>query len=189
MNTFHKTIRSSVILIALLFSFFSCKLHSLIPDSEFIQYDNLIARINGTYTINQEVKDSLSRFRNEFLISDIVRDKDRKLLKDKYIESLTLSYDGKEEITFSLFDGNESLNFTYKCEAKDNYIEIYFTKRRIWALPLFLNYEYDRLRLGLDENTNLIVHKWHTILATLTLIGLDSFGHNDYSHTLTRLSP
>lgn len=150
--------------------------------------------INGIYAINQGVNNSLDSYykyplKNNFYISDIVRNKDKKLLKDKNIENLTILYDGKETIAFSLFDGKENLNFTYKCKAKDNYLEIYFTKRRIWALPLFMNYEYDRLRLGLDENSDLIVHKWHTTLATLTIMPFDSFGGKDYSHKLIRLDP
>ncbi|MDH8702158.1 hypothetical protein M2138_001518 [Dysgonomonadaceae bacterium PH5-43] len=172
------------------FSFSSCKLHSLTSDSEFTQHNSPLKDINGTYTINQDANDSIyyGRMRKMFIVSDLVKQKDKELLKDKSFEQLTILYDGKEKISFSLFDGKENLQFTYKCKPKENYLEVYFTKRRIWALPLFMNYEYDRLRLGINEESNLIFHKWHTILATLTIMPFDYFGGSDYSHTLLRVN-
>lgn len=194
MKTSRKIIRFSILLVVILFLLPSCKLRSLISDSEFVQTNNSMNKINGTYLIEQDTNnDSISSYhgyrQNSFSFFDIVKGKDKELLMDKNIENLTISYDGKETIVFSLFDGKENLNFTYKCMFKGNYLEIYFTKKRIWALPLFMNYEYDRLRLGLDENSDLIVHKWHTILATLTIMPFDFFGGKDYSHTLVRLYP
>lgn len=93
----------------------------------------------------------------------------------------------KNKVTFSLFDGNEKCDFTYKCQKKDDFLEIYFSKTRIWALPLFMSYQYDRIRLGMDEDSNLIIHKWDTSLTTLTIMPFDYFGHKDYSHKLYRL--
>jgi len=192
MKLFRTIFQFGMLLVGILFLFSSCKLHSLVPDSEFVQYDNSLKNISGTYSINQEVNDSLDLYykymRKVFSIADMVQNKDKELLKDKTIENLTILYDGKKTIIFSLFDGKENLNFTYKCKPKESYLEIYFTKKRIWALPLFMNYEYDRLRLGLDEKSNLIIHKWHTVLATLTIMPFDYFGRKDYSQTLTRLS-
>jgi len=170
----------------------SCKLHSLISENEFI-VNNKLSDINGTYAVNQNLNDSLviiNRYwNNEFYILDMLKDKHKQLLKDKHIDNLTISYDGNKKITFSFGDGDDSQNFTYNCTPQGNYLEIYFTKRRIWALPLFMTYQYDRLRLGLDENSNLIVHKWYTNLATLTIMPFDSFGDKDYSYTLPKLSP
>lgn len=50
-----------------------------------------------------------------------------------------------------------------------------------------MSYQYDRLRLGLDEDLNLIIHKWDTSLGTLTIMPFDYFGHKDYNHKLSRL--
>lgn len=178
---------SLFIIIGILFA--SCKLQSLVSDSQFSQQSNLLENINGTYILNQEVNDSIyyGHVRNVFFISDLIDRKEKELLKDKSFERLTILYNGKEKVIFNLFDGKKNLEFIYKCKPKDNYLEIYFTKKRIWALPLFMNYEYDRLRLGLDEEQNLIIHKWHTILATLTIMPFDFFGGSDYSHTLLRV--
>lgn len=179
---------SLFLIIGILFS--SCKLQSLISDTEFAQYNNPLENINGTYFVKKEVNDSLyyGHVRDIFFVSDLVNNKDKEQLIGKSFEQLSILYDGKEKITFSLFDGKENLQFTYKCKSKENYLEVYFTKKRIWALPLFMNYEYDRLRLGLDEKQNLIIHKWHTILATLTIMPFDFFGGSDYSHTLQRVN-
>lgn len=187
----YRIIGLSVVLVMTLFLFSSCKLHSMISDNEFVKQNNVSNEINGTYTINQNFNDGLGSYsihvNTDFYISDMIHYKDQEMLKDRKIESLTISYDGKNRITFSLFDGNENFNFIYKCKSKGNYLEIYFTKTRIWALPLFLNYQYDRLRLGLDKNSNLIVHKWRIHLATLTIMPFDVWGNKDYSHVLIRL--
>lgn len=190
MKAFYNSLRFYILLAIGVLLFSSCKLRSLISDNEFTNYGNPLENINGSYTINPEVNDSSLYYihlREFFLVSDLVKKEDKKLLEDKSFEQLTILYDGKKKVTFSLFDGKENLQFTYKCKPKEDYLEIYFTKRRIWALPLFLNYEYDRLRLGLDKEQNLIIHKWHTILATLTIMPFDVWGCSDYSHTLHRI--
>lgn len=187
-------IRICIISIFFISLFSSCKLKSLIPDSEFAQQENLLENINGVYALDQHEDDSLEtdymRYqRRNFHISDIVKKKDRSLLNDKHFEKLEILYDGKKKVTFCLFDGTEKMEFTYKCKRKENYLEVYFTKRRIWALPLFMNYEYDRLRLGVDKDSNLIIHKWHTVLATLTIMPFDYFGNIDCSQKFTKISP
>lgn len=164
----------------------------MISENEFPKCD-ILENINGTYLLQHQVEDTIASdypyLRNEFVVSDLVKDKDKELLKNRKLEKLTIIYDGESSIIFRLSDGDIASEFTYKCERKDDYLEVYFTKRRIWALPLFMNYKYDRLRLGLDANSNLIIHKWYTTLATLTIMPFDSFGGKDYTQTLTRIAP
>lgn len=170
----------------------SCKLRSLISDSEFKQHGSALENINGTYILNQEVNDSLDIHyiyqEDKFYVYDLVKDEDKESLRDRCIESLTILYDGNDKIVFRLFDGKENFDYTYKCKRQEDYLEIYFKKKRIWALPLFMTYQYDRLRLGLDDDSNLVVHKWKTALATLTIMPFDSWGHKDYRYSLSRLT-
>lgn len=189
MKAFYTFLRFNILLIIGILLFSSCKLSSLTPDNEFIQYNNLSENINGTYSLNQEVNDSLyyPRKREFFLIFDLVKIKEKELLADKHFDQLTIRYDGKKRINFCFEGkGEEKIQFTYKCKPKGNYLEVYFQKRSIWALPLFMSYEYNRLRLGLDKNSNLIVHKWRDGISTLTIIPFDSRSI-DYSHTLIRI--
>lgn len=170
--------------------FSSCKLKSLVSSDEFSSQDNL-EQINATYLLPEEDRDSLhkyGRFSTAFAVRDLIKEKDKKQFSDKDFERLSVVYNGKDKITFNLSDGNDALSVTYKCKRKDDFLEIYFKKTRIWALPLFMKYEYDRLRIGLDEDSNLIVHKWKTLLATLTIVPFDYFGHKDYSQKLSRIS-
>lgn len=166
----------------------SCKLKSFVSPSEFTGQNDL-NNITGIYLLPPDTVD-VSSVRNRrigFEISDIVKGIDRDLLENKTFDRIGVFFDGKNRITFRLFEGDKSLDFTYKCESKDNYLEIYFKKRRIWALPLFMSYEYDRLRLGLSENSDLIIHKWNVSLFTLTIMPFDSFGGKDYRQEFTRL--
>jgi len=162
----------------------------MVSASEFSQVNNF-EYINGTYLLPEKPACDSSKiyFRmNEFNIRDMVKGYDKELLQNKNFENITIFFDGKKKITFSFCDGDKSVDFTYKCKPKDNYVEIYFIKRRIWALPLFMSYAYDRLRLGIDKESNLIVHKWDTNLTTLTIMPFDSFGEKDYTQTLIRLA-
>ncbi len=186
-----KNKNSIFILFSILSLFFSsCKLKSGISANEFTRQENF-NKINGTYLLPQENFDSLNtlypRIQNEFRVSHLVNDKDKEQIRNKKFDTISIFFDGKDKVTFKLFDGNEELKFTYKCKQIDNYLEIYFKKTRIWALPLFINYQYDRLRLGFNENSKLIIHKWNTSLLTLTIMPFDSFGHSDYRQELLRL--
>ena len=179
------------IIIFLIFS--SCKLQSIIPTTEFAKQD-ILMNLNGTYLLPEEKTDSLSikylsmRYReNSFKVDHLVKENNRELLKSSKFEKIKIFFDGKNKITFTLFDKNEKLEFTYKCKMKDDFLEIYFKKTRIFALPLFMKYEYDRLRLGLNDDSNLIIHKWETLFATLTIMPFDSFREIDYREEFPRL--
>lgn len=50
-----------------------------------------------------------------------------------------------------------------------------------------MDYSYDRIRLGLDDDSSLVIHKWNTALVTLTIMPFDTFGSKDYSQILPRL--
>ncbi len=186
-----KNINFILILFSILILFISsCKLKSGISATEFTKQENS-NKINGTYLLPQENFDSLNvvyaRIQNEFRVNHLVKDKDKEQIRNKKFDTISIFFDGKDKVTFKLLDGNEELKFTYKCKHIDNYLEIYFKKTRIWALPLFMNYQYDRLRLGFNEDSNLINHKWNNSLSTLTIMPFDSFGHSDYRQEFIRL--
>lgn len=174
-------------IIALLF--LSCKLTSTISTAEFSRQLNL-NEINGTYLLPERTSDSLhSGFpivQNAFTVEHLVKDGDKDIVRNKKFEKLSVFFNGKDKVTFTFFNQDEKYSFTYKCKRKDDYLEIYFKKTRIWALPLFMNYQYDRIRLGLDENSELLIHKWNTILFTLTIMPFDPFGHSDYREVISR---
>lgn len=195
-NTIMKNFTLKIILLLVFISTLSsCKLKSTLSASEFSHHDNLEC-INGSYFLTEDHPDSLyfcelGRFgswKRGFRTEDLVHLDKRESLKDKNYNKFTILYDGQDSVRFQ-FSNNENniQEFIYKCEMKDNYLEIYFKKNRIWALPLFLHYWYDRLRLGLDENSDLIVHKWDENITALTIMPVDYFGNKDYSRTFPRL--
>ena len=181
--------------VVLIFS--SCVLsRSSISSNEFTQQNKLDA-INGVYLLPQDSNRNNTNhsFSNwiqmvdKFEVKDLVHRKDKEFVKNRNFEKITIFFDGKKRVVFGLSDGSGvDLRFTYKCKSKKNYLEIYFTRTRIWAFPLLVIDSYDRLRLGLDRDANLILHKWKDDSIVLYIMPFDTFGGKNYSQILTRLA-
>jgi len=166
-------IKNILITVITLLLFFSCK--SSLPVSEFSS-KYALSELNGTYVSgNPNYSGSLAYTMNGGLFH-----------RNNKIDKVSFLFNGKDSLNVMIWaDTILAKKIDYKGKIKDNYFEIYFS-RKPWIIPfVFANIDYRRVRLGLTDNNNLLVHYWEDGLGGMLIF----YGSrtSDYSKTYERI--
>ncbi|GEM_PF-4894790 len=128
--------------------------NSTLPVTDFKAYHPL-AELNGTYL----QKDGSLAMTIPGVIDWTMKES---TLRPFEIDNVEIRFNGKDSIAFLWFNQDTLLKESrYKGEIKDNFFEIKLKWKNLIFFPFFVDYQRDRLRLGLTDDNHLITHYWH----------------------------
>ncbi|PXV69064.1 WG repeat protein [Dysgonomonas alginatilytica] len=101
------------------------------------------------------------------------------------IQFITFKFNGKDTLKLSYLTDAGLQEKSYKGKLKNNFFEIHLEKKHIIIPPVFYLDRIDRLRIGTDDSTNLLIHKWYNLVG-FCIFASAVDGGNEYTKRFTK---
>ncbi|HCO66328.1 MAG TPA: hypothetical protein DIT04_01000 [Dysgonomonas sp.] len=99
---------------------------------------------------------------------------------------IILGFNGRDSLNIVYRDNDFWYKTSYKGKWKNNFFEISLQKKRLPFFPLFVRYDVDRIRIGVNSDKKLLVYNYSEHWGMFLLFGAHS-GGDEYSITLDRI--
>jgi len=178
----------------------SCIPRKYLPSSNFEFIDT--KDINGKYYINR--KDLYEFFNIKAIHYEIassrkfygahktigrkipVNKEDTSLNDSLNLDFVILNFNGKDSLNILYRDSNFWYEVSYKGKFKKNFFEISLQNKRLPFFPLFVRYDVDRIRIGVNSEKKLLVYNYNEHWGMFLLFGAHA-GGDEYSISLDKI--
>jgi hypothetical protein len=170
-------------------------------ESSFTSSD--LKKVNGKYCIdrvdlyeffNIKAKDYIVQSTNKYYgtyetsgdIVDAVAIEEN-LSKDSVgLDFIILKFNGLDSLSIMYRDYDFWYKKTYKGKLKENYFEITLQNKRYPFFPIISRHDVDRIKIGLSQLGEVLVHNYNEHWGTFLLFGAHT-GGDEYSISLKRM--
>ncbi len=99
---------------------------------------------------------------------------------------ILLDFNGKDSLNIVYRDSDFWYRKSYKGKLKKDYFEIVLQNKRYPFFPIASRHDVDKIRVGLNQSGDLLVHNYSEHWGTFLLFGAHS-GGDEYSISLKRI--
>lgn len=103
------------------------------------------------------------------------------------LDFILVSFNGKDSLNIIYRDSELWYKKSYKGKLKKNYFEIVLQNKRYPFFPIASRHDVDKIRVGLSQSGDLLVHSYSEHWGTFLLFGAHA-GGDEYSISLRRMS-
>ncbi len=103
------------------------------------------------------------------------------------LDFILLSFNGKDSLNIMYRDSDFWYKKSYRGKIKKNYFEIVLQNKRYPFFPIISRHDVDKIRVGLSQSRDLLVHNYSEHWGTFLLFGAHA-GGDEYFISLKRLS-
>jgi len=108
-------------------------------------------------------------------------------LYDVKTDFVKIDYDlnCKDTLKLSYYTDNGLQHSYFKVKKKKNYLEKYFHKKYIPFFPVLFAYDFERIRIGLNADSDLLIHYYQNVCGVV--LGLGAGHKDDKAHTFSKI--